>query len=322
MFRPISWKNLLISPRKSNLCTNSFLSGINYYVGELKDISIIDFLKNDIKKLEHYYKIGLKTFSCSKYSMTLIAEKSIAKTLSETNIPPDQIDVLIYVAESSRREEITNSTKVIQLLKNLKLNNAYPIGLYLSSCANILMGVQIAHTLIKSGEAKNIMLVATDKPDQQTNSRIMNPEVGVRSDAAVSALVSSEPVGYKFLGTKNKKNKMALSGCDPLDFSIQKLQDIRHTSNELLNNLNLKSKDFSMALVNNYAAQSATLLETCGFKANIGYLKNIEKYSHCIAGDTFMALKDVEKTVSRNQKIFVMADGPYNVYALALEKMN
>ncbi len=38
--------------------TQVFLKGLNYYLGDLKDISEVDFLQNDPEKLKSYYEMG------------------------------------------------------------------------------------------------------------------------------------------------------------------------------------------------------------------------------------------------------------------------
>jgi 3-oxoacyl-[acyl-carrier-protein] synthase-3 len=140
-----------------------FLSGIEYVIGEIKDIRTIDFLRANKKILKCYYEKGLNSFSECRLSTINMALESIRKTLCYIDIPATEIDALLFVAETNHREERISSFEINELLNELGMGKAYPIGISLSDCANILTGIQVAASLVKAGQAINVMVVSTDK---------------------------------------------------------------------------------------------------------------------------------------------------------------
>lgn len=296
------------------------MGSIGYYTGDLEDIASIDFLKNDSEKLNTYYNMGLRSYCNSSLSMIEMARESVSKTLTQTTVAMADIDVVLYIAESSERDETINSTQVVELMNHFNIKNAYPIGLCLSSCANVLMGLCVGQSMIQSGQAANILLICTDKPNHKSNGRKMNPEVAVRSDAAVSFIISNQAGDYEVLESRVKRNSISLAALTPLDFSMQKLQDIRKISTDMLEYLNLKPDDFSRSLVNNYAGLSSVFVKNCGFDADQGHYENVSKYSHCMAGDTLINLNDIDITLNARDNIYMMADGPYGIASIILQK--
>jgi len=300
---------------------NAFIRGIETYIEEIKDISNIDFLKNDTTKLENYYKMGMKYYAESQIPMIEMAYYSIKKTLENIDIKPEEIDILLYISESSIVKERINSTDAQSLLNYLGLNKAYAIGASLSDCANVLLGLQIAESMIVSGQAKNIILVSTNKAHPSPNSRKMSPEVAVSSDAAVSMLVSSVAGGYRLLGTTLTKNEPTPDDAPPLDLSIKKIKGLRIATKNLLSKLNLTTDEIDKVFNSNYSDLSQIFVESCGFEPEKGFYENLAKYSHCLAGDVLITLKDQNDFINLEEHILLISDGPFGSYATCLQKI-
>lgn len=300
--------------------TQVYLKGLNYYLGDLKDISEVDFLQNDPEKLKSYYEMGFKTYSHSNIPMIEMAYQSIQKTLSELEMDPAEIDILLFVAESKHRDEIYSSYEVNMLLSYLKMPTTYPIGISLSDCANSLLGLQTAQAMVSSGQAKNVLVVCTNRASQRPGNRKMIPEVAVCGDAAVSVLVTSSPGDYKIMGSRLIKNEPTSENAPPLDVSIKKIKALRTITKSILENVGLKKSDINSIMVNNYFELSQIFVESCGFDAEIGHYDNLAKYGHCLAGDTLLSLKDQQNELKPGNNIFLLADGPYGSFAICLHK--
>lgn len=298
-----------------------FIQGLNYYVGALQDISTIDFLKEQPEKLAAYYKMGLKTYSESTIPMIEMAYYSVKKTLKDINIAPTDIDLFIYIAEHKGRDEYTGSNDVMALMNYLGLPNAYPMGLFLSDCANIMAGIQVAQALVQCGQARNVMVVCSNRFSSRGISRSMQPEVAIGSDSAVSLCVSKEKSGFEVLGLKMQKNDPPAPNAPLLDQSIKKIKALRMVTKAIMSETGLTQKDISRVYVNNYAELSQIFVENCGFDASLGFYDNFGKYAHCLAGDTIMSLKDQNEHIRPGEKIYTMTDGPNGSYGLCLQKV-
>lgn len=74
------------------------------------------------------------------------------------------------------------------MLDTLRLVNAYPVGVTLSECANFPVALRIGRALLADG-CRHVLLIVVDCISRQ-DSRIVPPQISVKSDAAASCLLS------------------------------------------------------------------------------------------------------------------------------------
>jgi len=299
-----------------------YLDGVNYVLGELKDISTLDYLSSDPQKLDKYYKMGLKTYSESPIPSIEMAYHSIVKTLKDSTLEPGDIDILLYVAEPRGQDKKIGSFEVNELAKYAGMVNAIGIGLSLSDCANILMGLQMGYALIKSGQAKNVMVVSSHKFFDNHRNRLMEMDVSVCSDAAVSAIITENPGDFLIEGVSmGKYAPVDRTNGPPLDLSIKKIKTLRSITKSLFTDIGIKASDISKVHISNYYELSQIFIESCGFKADKGYYKNLSRIGHALSGDTLINLKDIESEYIKDEHILLLSDGPYTSFAVCLKKV-
>jgi 3-oxoacyl-[acyl-carrier-protein] synthase-3 len=300
-----------------------YLHAVNYVLGELKDISTLDYIKNEPGRLEKYYKMGLKSYSESDIPTIELAYHSIVKTLEDSSIEASEIDILLFVSEHRGQDKKIGSYEVNELAKFAGMSNAYGIGLSLSDCANILLGIQMAQAMVNAGQAKNIMVVCAHKYSNKNQDRLMEMDVSICSDGAVSAIVSSTPGDYLIKGvTLGKYAPVDRKNGPPLDLSIKKIKTLRTITKALLTKTNLTAAEIGKVHINNYYELSQIFIESCGFKSGLGYYENLGRNGHVLAGDTLINLKDKESEYQENTHIILLADGPYASFAVCLQKQN
>ena len=291
------------------------VSNINYELGTSLSIDGLDFLANDQEKLKMYKLSGLSNYLISDLHVLDLCYNSIIKTLKESSIPYDSIDFVIYVSENANKDYCINIRDINFLLLKIGLKNAFPIGVSLSDCANILTGIQIGASLISSRMAKKILLVSSDKVLKESSKRKMMPEMSILSDAAVSCIISEPGTGLfdiKYITNKNIPSQWEINReKNQTQYSMEKFKGLLNVSKQFLNMHSLKPTDIKKIITSNYLKHiSKMFVEMAGFKAEQGYYENIQRFGHTIAGDVLINLKDYTETENLNprDKIFIMAD--------------
>lgn len=298
-----------------------YLSGVNYELGEIRDIATLEYFKSDPAQLDKYYKMGMKSYSfCAKPTIEL-AYYSIAKTLKDAAVDPLTVDTLLFVSEHRGQDRKFGSNEVNELIRLLGMHNAYGIGMSLSDCANILMGIQMARALIASGQSKNVMVVCAHKYGDKPDDRLMEMDVSVCSDGAVSALVTDTPGDYLILGLEHGKYPASDRNGPPLEKSMKKIKTLRSLTKALLEQTHLKTSDIGTIHINNYFELSMIFIESCGFDPSRGFYGNLARNGHVLAGDTLINLKDEENQYKKDQKILLLADGPFASFAACLQRI-
>jgi len=306
---------------QSELNPQVYLHSVNYVLGDLKDISTLDYIRDEPGKLEKYYKMGLKSYSESEQPTIEMAYHSIVKTLESSPIQASDIDILLYVSEHRGQDKKISSFEVNELARYAGMNNAYGIGLSLSDCANILLGMQMAQAMVFAGQAKNVLVVCAHKYANKNKERLMEMDVSICSDGAVSALVSTTPGEYLLKGvTLGKYAPVDRKNGPPLDLSIKKIKTLRTITKALLAKTGLNTADIQRVHINNYYELSQIFIESCGFKTSTGFYGNLSRNGHVLAGDTLINLKDKESEYQTGEHIILLADGPFASFAVCLQK--
>jgi len=302
------------------------IAGIAYHLGELRPIDEVDFLRADAKRLELYKLAGFEQYAASNLSMRELAHRSAIQTLDECGIDRDDIGYCLYVAESFDRDELVNSTEVNRLLVELGLENAVPIHISVSNCANIMSAVRVATALIESSAARHVLIASVDKASRRFAGRKMFQEMSVKSDVSVSCLVSGHDEGQYailYLGQHNAAGMVEMECVDSASYSVPKFKSIRGAAKHARETLDLTAADFARIITNNYSQQVTKMfIELCGFPREAGCYTNISRFAHAVAGDVLINLKDLETAGALNpgDRMFLMADSVTSSSVLCLQK--
>jgi 3-oxoacyl-[acyl-carrier-protein] synthase III len=304
----------------------AFITSIAYYLGSLKPIDEIDFLRDNPEKLAFYRLAGFSHFAQSDVSMRELAHHSAAQTLADSGIPHEDIGICLYVAESFDRDEPVNSSEVNRLLLDLGLANTLPIHISVSNCANIMAALRIAAALIEAGQARHVLVASVDKASRKYGGRRMFQEISVKSDVSVSCIVSGSRTGsyaMLYLGQHNEAALVDVGMEDSVSYAMPKFKGIRHAAKKAREVLGLCPTDFAKIITNNYSREVTKMfIELCGFRKEAGCFENISRFAHAVAGDVLINLKDMDLggAIKPGDRVFLMADSVTSVSVLCLQR--
>lgn len=290
------------------------IMSIAYHLGELKPIDELDFLQGDRKKLDLYKMSGFGSYAESDLSMRELAQRSALQTLQASEIERNDVGICLYVAESFDRDELVNSSEVNRLLLDLGLENAVPINISISNCANIISAVRVAAALVADEATRYVLVISVDKASRRYGGRKMFQEMSIKSDISLSCLVSSPGVGSYDILYLGQYNAASMVNIDPIDsaaYAIPKFRGIRCAAKHAKETLALGPADFARIVTNNYSREVTKMfVELCGFPKEAGHFANIGRFAHAVAGDVLINLKDLETegAIKPGDRIFLMAD--------------
>lgn len=305
--------------------------GIASEMGELRPIDRIDFLSADPDVLELYRLAGLEHYAESDLRSVDLAMASVRRTLDLSGVEPGAIDYLLYLGESHERDEVVNADEVNELLRTTGLTGAYPVGLALSQCANLVTGLRIASSLVLSGAARHVMVVSVDKAPRKPGGRRMRPEMSVRSDSAVSCLVARPGEGaFDILGIVQEnapEQRQLAEAAKPgnLQMEMGKFRNIRTVAKRLLAELQLDPARFRRVITNNYNREIArTFVSLSGFPHAAGFYENIPRLAHAVAGDLLINLRDLADSggLEPGDHVFLLTDSISSTSAFCVETLS
>ena len=302
------------------------IGAIAYYLGALKRIDGIDFLREDPQKLALYRLSGFDRYAESDLSMRELAYRSAAQTLEAGGVAPGDIGICLYVAESADRDEPVNSAQVNRLLLDLGLTRAMPIHVSAANCANIMSALRVAAAFVAAGEAQHVLIVSVDKASRRPGGRKMFNEMTIKSDVSLSCLVSvpgAGAYGIAYLGQGNCAELIDADAMESKAYAMAKFNDIRRTAKRAREALDLGPADFARVVTNNYGrAVTKMFIELCGFQPDAGCFANIGRFAHAVAGDVLINLQDLETegAIGPGDRVFLMADSITSSAVMCLRK--
>lgn len=303
------------------------LSAIQYELGESHKIDGLDFLSNDPAKLALFTTSGLANYRRSTVPILDLSFKALTKTLDELPVDKNDIDVLLFVCENANRDYSINIRLVNNLMQELGLVNALPVGIALSDCANILTGLQMATAQVASGMANNVLLVCADIVSQAPGKREMAQQMSVLSDGALSCFVSAPGKGdYDITGIihKNKPSQWEMwRQANENAYSLEKLKHLITVSKIFLKQQGLRPKDFIKIMTGNYRKNIAEMfVEFAGFTKEQAFFDNIANFGHTLAGDVMINLKDYasQTPIHKDERVFMLVDSYSSCGSVLLQK--
>ncbi|MBL8148766.1 MAG: hypothetical protein JNN15_02435, partial [Blastocatellia bacterium] len=168
----------------------TFMSGISYILGELRDITEIDELRGNEEVLANLQASGVKQYAHAVESLIAMTERSAAETITKSGIKPEEVDVVVIATNAYRAAPLMLDEYKI-MFYNLGLTKAYPIGVFLSNCGNLHSALRVATSIIKAEGKKHVLVITSDRV-LEDESRIYPPGIAVISDGVASCMISSE----------------------------------------------------------------------------------------------------------------------------------
>ncbi len=229
---------------------------------------------------------GLGQYRRTTRDRAELAINSARLTLSRSGLASEAIDALVLCAVSfpaaiAQQVDFTNAvTSALQLADK-------PIfALTLNRCATMLVGLQMARSLILGGEFRNILVIAADAAETEEERF---ERFAIFSDGAASCVVSSTAAsGYEIQKTAWKGE--AVVKTETLDIGTK----LAHKVTEDLN-IPGGAQSVSHVFHDNLFIPIVTLREEmAGFATERLFLSNISRIGHCFSCDPLINLFDCE----------------------------
>lgn len=275
------------------------LGAIGYQLGEAKPIaSLIDDNRSGLKKVidSAQFSYYLDAQEADAYQLALA---SIEQTLSASNLTGEDIDLMIFASDSMCSVS-ANHMFYRQLADQFGIDNAYPMIVTMSECANFHVALEVAQSSITAGKARNVLLVATDKSELVSPAtRIVGDGIGVMSDGAASCLVSAElDDGLILLQVERQiRGELLRVDLEPQHELLLRAQASESIFASMFNRHKLHGSDLKQLFCSNLNMNILEIfLQQSGIDRSQIYQANHQRLAHCLSCDSLINLRDYVHT--------------------------
>lgn len=291
------------------------LGSIGYELGESLPLTSLEDIKKDgLEKV-----IGSNQFmnylDAGKMSAYELASSSIEQTLSKSNIPGSEVDMIVIATDSFTSVD-ENHRFYTSLSESHGINNAYPIIVTMSECANFHVALEVAQTSIATNKARNVLVVTTDKSSLVSpRSRIVGDGIGVMSDGAASCLLSTDlDDGLELLQVERIIRAELLSDkIDPQQELVVRVEANKDIFNPLFSKHNIDPTSISKLFASNVNVDVLALfMNECGITSDKIFQENHKRLAHCLACDCLINLSDYTHSygIQGNEVFAMLGVGP------------
>lgn len=272
----------------------TFVDGISYTLGERRhDLDeLTDVLQGTRRQLR---EAGLENYYVTDGSPTDLARDPIERTLawaSEANL--GQIRRVIFATNSVGHEALATPHAISRLIADVGLASAFPLGVFLAWCANFQIALELARSMIETGQEETVLVVCSDvhwRPD-----RLVSPRVSVHSDAAVSFTVSAHEGRFELLATQVHVDP-PLGDLNRETHFVQYMDGVARgvatVTDAVLEAAGIAREDVGRVILNNYNLWVCrSMTKIAGFPEDHAYLDNVPRFAHALAADNPINLDD------------------------------
>jgi 3-oxoacyl-[acyl-carrier-protein] synthase III len=239
---------------------------------------------------------GLASYRISTKSPVELARGPIERSLAALDPGAREgLRRVVFATNSLAHPSLATPHALSRLLAELGLPSLFPIGVFMSFCANFQAALELARALVVSGRERDVLVVCTDVFDKGPD-RLVSPKISVHSDAAVSLVVSASDGPFRLLETRLRVD----SAMGALDRNTQFVQYMDGVSravvgivDETLGAAGLGRDQIVRVLPNNYNAWVCrSMAQLAGFGEAQLYLDNLPRFAHALAADNPINLVD------------------------------
>jgi 3-oxoacyl-[acyl-carrier-protein] synthase III len=159
----------------------------------------------------------------------------------------------------------------------------------------------------------------------------MRPEMSLRSDSAVSCLVTLPGAGpgkgiFDLLAIVQEnapEQRIVDESAAPGALQMAKFRHVRTVAKRLLADLQAEPRSFRRVITNNYNKEIAkTFVSLCGFPTDRGFYANIPRLAHAVAGDVLINLDDLAAAggLEPHDRVLLITDSISSTSAFCVEK--
>lgn len=294
-----------------------YLAGAAYTIGEHRHrLDDLDAVLPGVRA--SLAQAGVQWYHTTSRAAVDLARDSLEQTMKAVDaIPRAEIRHLIYATNTAWDNDYSNVTALGDLVRGLGLVNAYPMGVFLSYCANLQLSLRLASAAIHSGQADHVAVVCTDKTDP-AGDRLVHPRLSVHTDAAASFVLTR----HRLPGALRLRNTVLnldtdLARIDPDEQFMQYLDGVSEgvvqVVGDTLGELSMGIGDLRMMLPNNYNTMVTRIIgDLAGFRREQVYTDNIGRIAHALAADGVINLVDWLATgaADTGDHVLLLGTGP------------
>ena len=300
-----------------------YISDIAYTLG---DAHSLNQLKSDSKsdEIDFLLSAGLDKFRKSRKSTEELAYEAAALTLKKSDRDPGEIDALVFSTTILSLEgRAFNISEIDRILYDFNLKKAYPLGYFLSNCANLIGAIKFAASLIKSGDHQTILVVVSDKMINDER-RFMGSNESILSDGAVGFILSASPGEYELLHLTQKidpsyvTEKFNVTG-----YLKRSAAGIKNTFHELVTLDNSEISNYKKVFIGNYNLMVQRIYRNeLGLTEKQVFLDNIPEIGHVFSADLLINFSDfIHRDTLKNGDLFgFIGIGPSRWEAFSIKK--
>jgi 3-oxoacyl-[acyl-carrier-protein] synthase III len=300
------------------------IHGIASALGDPHPINALESF-SDPSRGQVFSDMGFREVRSSTTSVANLAGLAMARSLERAPVDPGQIGVVVYC--SSSLSDDAHPTELHAVCANLRLHNAYPIGVHLSYCGNLGSGLRVASSLLHVGDAEFVLLVCADKSDGiHDPARLMEPGVGITSDGAACCVLSATRPSRMRLRAMHQYVDHGLSdipleeiyaprttlSADFMRYAFQTCSSRRSAAQALLKSAGIEPTDVDTLITNNYGLNTLkTIASDAGVDFDKVFRDNVATNGHVHAADNLINLATCAET-GRKFNGLLLSTGPYS----------
>ena len=300
-----------------------YISDLAYTLGSSHSLTE---LKSDSKQDEIDFLLGagLDNFRKSVKSTEELAYDAAANTLGKKRWDPGAIDALVFSTTILSLEGSPFKIREIdRILYDFNLTKAYPLGYFLSNCANLIGAVKFAASLIRSGDHQTVLVVVSDKMVKDER-RFMGSNESILSDGAVAFILSAAAGEYELLHYIQKIDPSYISEqFNVTGYLKRAAAGIKHTFHELARLDNAEISHYRKVFIGNYNLMVQRIYRNeLGLTDKQMFLENIPRIGHVFSADLFINFSDfINRDAVKTGDLFgFIGIGPSRWEAFSLKK--
>src|SRR5262249_27565244 len=138
------------------------LKAISYELGE--EVHDLDELTTVLPGVRTSLRqAGLASYRVSRLTPVELARRPLERTLAGLDeAARRRLRRVIFATNSLAHPSLATPHALSQLLADLGLPSLFPIGVFMSFCANFQAALELARALIDSGNERDVLVVCTD----------------------------------------------------------------------------------------------------------------------------------------------------------------
>jgi 3-oxoacyl-[acyl-carrier-protein] synthase-3 len=229
------------------------------------------------------------------------------KSLEESGIDRRAISAVLFCCVRFEKDEGDFAAMVSNLIRNLDISRAVPIGVTLNNCMSLLSAISLANCMVESGRYHSVLIISADKVRDESSR--LSP-FALLSDMAVSCVITRQTVpGFSVLACS-----ILPSNVDDLEYnSISDELVYRQVAEELVLMSGVSLSEIRQFFGSNVFKPITLAKEgRLGIRPEQCYLDNVERKGHGFAGDTLISLMDYirDNGVREGDKFALSTDAP------------